>query len=45
METLWEVDRRRSSDVTFVKQKGFGKKTVQPGHLEMKRESTEFLRQ
>jgi hypothetical protein len=37
METLWEVDRRRSSDVTCVKQ-DFGKKTVQPRQLELKRE-------
>jgi len=36
METLWEVDRRRSTDVTCVKQKDFGKKTVEPGQLELK---------
>jgi hypothetical protein len=45
METLWEVDRRRSSDVTCVKEKDFGEKTLRPGQLELKRESTKFLHQ
>jgi len=45
METLWEVERRRSSDVTCVKQKDFGEKAVQAGQLELKRENIEFLRQ
>jgi len=43
METLWEVDRRRSSHVTCVKQKDFGKKTLQPGQLELNAKALSFF--